>query len=233
MPPGPLSIVEQAPSHDGAPTYAAYARRWPGKPRPLYAVRIYDTTPGAAAPNRTSEVAKVIQEKTERYRGTADAHDRVEVVAIPMTLDATDQQRADRCREHQLAEVRSRGGSGKEDWGEWALPKLACDDAVYRQAIIIIDQLDNGWEGAFDRPKVPVGRGMCFSLLRVFIIATVPNLTTKPMIRLKLTPSFRFRHTWQVGVGRDGARQPKQSAQLAGKPIRDLFIRQMGSTAIS
>ncbi|ROV96066.1 hypothetical protein VPNG_09127 [Cytospora leucostoma] len=106
-----------APSYDGAPTFASYwslapVRRGDTKQpvRPVWAHRIYDTThilkdnePGDVA----AALAEAIHKGTWSYRNTygRGTPDRVEVVKLPMTADATDEERALRCREHKTAEV--------------------------------------------------------------------------------------------------------------------------------
>lgn len=85
------TITEEAPSHDGTPTITSYLRQLEPNLRPLYAHRVYDTTPDAAISGRAAELAKIIHEKTLDYRGGygRDEPDRIEVVAMPMPKDAT------------------------------------------------------------------------------------------------------------------------------------------------
>ncbi|THV48858.1 hypothetical protein BGAL_0224g00200 [Botrytis galanthina] len=140
------TITEEAPSHDGTPTITSYRRQLEPYPRPLYAHRVYDTTPDAAIPGRAAELAKIIHEKTLDYRGGygRDEPDRIEVVALPMPKDATAEQRVKKCKAHHLAEVVTREK-------EWHLSRTFVDDG-YQRAIVIIDQLREEWREAFDRP---------------------------------------------------------------------------------
>ncbi|KAM0145441.1 hypothetical protein ACHAQE_011276, partial [Botrytis cinerea] len=140
------TITEEAPSYDSNPTITSYRRQLEPNPRPLYAHRVYDTTPDAAIPGRAAELAKILHEKTLDYRGGygRDEPDRIEVVALPMPKDATAEQRVKKCKAHHLAEVASREK-------EWHLSKTFVHNG-YQRAIVIIDQLREEWREAFDRP---------------------------------------------------------------------------------
>ena len=46
------TVVEPAPSHDGAPCFTAYTINVYDTTRPQFALRIYDTTPEAGNPDR-------------------------------------------------------------------------------------------------------------------------------------------------------------------------------------
>ncbi|KAI9643613.1 hypothetical protein NHQ30_008235 [Ciborinia camelliae] len=145
------TVIEEAPSHDGTPTTAAYW--WPREPnlRPLYAHRVYDTTSDASIPGRAAELAKVINEKTWDYRdgyGGGEA-DRIEVVALPMPEDATAEERVEKSKVHYMAEVSTREA-------DWHLPRTFRHDG-YQRAIIVIDRLREEWRQAFDRPFEIVG----------------------------------------------------------------------------
>ncbi|KAM3148412.1 hypothetical protein ABEW05_011367 [Botrytis cinerea] len=140
------TITEEAPSYDSNPTITSYRRQLEPNPRPLYAHRVYDTTPDAAIPGRAAELAKILHEKTLDYRGGygRDEPDRIEVVALPMPKDATAEQRVKKCKAHHLAEVASREK-------EWHLSRTFVHNG-YQRAIVIIDQLREEWREAFDRP---------------------------------------------------------------------------------
>ncbi|PQE22389.1 ArcA-like protein [Rutstroemia sp. NJR-2017a WRK4] len=131
------TLVEEAPSHDGTLTMTAYQPKYEPHIRPLFAHRIYDTTPDAAIPGRAGELAKVIHEKTEKYRegnGRAEP-DRIEVVALPM---------------HEMRQLRKDTRMATREV-DWELPKLIVERG-YERAIIVIGRLGDEWQKAFDRP---------------------------------------------------------------------------------
>ncbi|CAJ2500934.1 Uu.00g037870.m01.CDS01 [Anthostomella pinea] len=124
------TTVEAAPSHDSSPTYAAYDNLAEGENRPLFALRVYDTTtqPAAASDDHVRYAAKV--------------------VGLPMTADVTDDERAQRCREDQIAEVAARKSAGLQDW---FLPGTYMTDS-HLFGIHVITRLERGfitwWEEA-------------------------------------------------------------------------------------
>jgi hypothetical protein len=97
------------PNHDAAPTTAVYARDLPHMPRPPYALRIYDTTPSAADPGRVAELARVIRQKS---RGNQP--ERIEVVGLPVPIEATDEERSERCWKYQVDDMAVRGDGMEE-----------------------------------------------------------------------------------------------------------------------
>lgn len=139
------TIIEAAPSHDGTPTTAGY---WLLEPmqRPLYAHRIYDTTPDAAIPGRAAELAKTINERTWDYRMRSGCgqYDRIEIVALPMPENTTAEERVSKCKAHHIAEMSNREA-------DWHLPRTFRDND-YQRAIIIIGRLQEECWQAFDRP---------------------------------------------------------------------------------
>jgi hypothetical protein len=141
-----VPVNEEAPSHDGTLTVAAYWPQLEPDSRPLYAHRIYDTTPDAAVLGRTGELAKVINEKTLHCRQRSDRGepDRIEVVALPMLEDATTEERLEKCKANYLAEVATREA-------DWHLPRTFRRNN-YQRAIVVIDRLGEEWRKAFDRP---------------------------------------------------------------------------------
>ncbi|EON98439.1 putative arca-like protein [Phaeoacremonium minimum UCRPA7] len=154
------AVVEQAPSHDGAPCFTAYTVDAEQTTRPLFALRIYDTTPEAEAgegADRTRQLALDIHSGTEFERcDTAPAvdRDRIEVVRLPMPADTPDEQRIERCQAHHMAEVRARTTSHRADF---YLPATFDTEGWWR-GLVIIDRLENGWEGVtLNRPRPEKG----------------------------------------------------------------------------
>ncbi|KAF7524403.1 hypothetical protein G7054_g11421 [Neopestalotiopsis clavispora] len=152
------TTVEQAPSHDGSPTYASYRTLpTPGnnnEKRPLFALRVYDTTAEAGSPDHVRRMAEAIYDRTWRHRSTVGraAPDRIEVVGLPVVLNSDDEaitadhdeQLARRCRDHHAAEMTARKGAR-----DWYLPGTFETDA-YRYSIQVITRLGEGWENAID-----------------------------------------------------------------------------------
>lgn len=145
-------VIERAPSHDGTPTVAAYHELDdPGDwrtmvcklIRPLFAFRIYDTTPDAANVNNIYHVAKAIFEETLEARSAGrdrDVPDRIEVVGLPMSPDATDDERAVRCREFETAEMIARNNPSMRDW----YLRRHFENGKYSSSIHVISRLCQG-----------------------------------------------------------------------------------------
>ncbi|KAK3933772.1 putative arca-like protein [Diplogelasinospora grovesii] len=149
------TVVEAAPSHDGAPCFTAYTVDEENKTRPLFALRIYDTRPNAGDVDETRDLAIKIHEGTEFERcdraPTYD-RDRIEVVGLPMpSADVTsDEQRIEICKAHHMAEVAARNKLGSADF---YIPATFEVDGWWR-GLVIIDRLEDGWESAaLNRPK--------------------------------------------------------------------------------
>ncbi|KAG7291423.1 hypothetical protein NEMBOFW57_001442 [Staphylotrichum longicolle] len=164
-------VVEPAPSHDGAPTYAAYEMQLallaadPDSPdgysnsppsqdaekyRPPFGIRIYDTTPRATG-GRAALLARRISELTYRQRVSDDYFrykDRIEVVALPLPEATTRKDRMTRCVAHNDAEREARLLI--------ADPALAASwfivedfDADFtRKRVFVINDLQDSWEEA-------------------------------------------------------------------------------------
>lgn len=119
-------VVEFVPSHDGAPTYAAYEMQLavlsadPDSPdrhcnsppsqdvekhRPPFGIRIYDTTPSAIA-KRAALLARRIPEQTHHARMPEHGgyKDRIEVIALPMASSTIAKAQVERCIVHNDAE---------------------------------------------------------------------------------------------------------------------------------
>ncbi|KAF3021111.1 hypothetical protein E8E14_013426 [Neopestalotiopsis sp. 37M] len=145
-------VIERVPSHDGTPTVAAYhelddPNDWRTTVcklvRPLFAFRIYDTTPDAADATNLCHVAKVIFEETLEARSAGrdrDVPDRIEVIGLPMSPDATDHERALKCREFETAEIAARKNPGMRDW----YLRRRFENGEYSSSIHVISRLCQG-----------------------------------------------------------------------------------------
>ncbi|KAF6783484.1 hypothetical protein CSOJ01_15892 [Colletotrichum sojae] len=79
----PRTVVEEAPSHDGRPCYAAW-EMCEADPdiqtppdvsnRPKWSIQLYDTTPAAADRTYIRAVAKQVEESTREARRRREAH---------------------------------------------------------------------------------------------------------------------------------------------------------------
>jgi hypothetical protein len=150
-------VVDEAPSHDGAPCFTAYTRSAEKNHPPLFALRIYDTTMPEAAGDkeRIRMLARQLHTGTEFERcDTTPApdlmRDRVEVVGLPMAADTPDEQRVQRCQAHHMAEVAARIATRRRDY---YLPATFHTDGWWR-ALVVIDRLEEGWESVvLHRPR--------------------------------------------------------------------------------
>jgi hypothetical protein len=168
-------VVEPAPSHNGAPTYAAYEMRLallpadPDSPdrrsnsppshdgaeehRPPFGLRIYDTTPTATA-ERAALLARRISELTYHTRAAPDeaqhAKDRIEVVALPMPASTatTEKGRVERCIAHSEAERAARLSIPDPAVAtSWFLPEDLAGLGS-RKRLFVIASLQDSWEYA-------------------------------------------------------------------------------------
>jgi hypothetical protein len=140
------TVVEPAPSHDGAPCFTAYTVDCYENSRPQFVLRIYDTTPAAGNPDRIRELALKIHKGTEveRCLGPYDTEgDRIEVVGLPLPQDTADEQRAEVCMAHHMAEVSARC----QHRPDFYLP-ATFDNMGWWRAVVVLDRLEEGWEGA-------------------------------------------------------------------------------------
>ncbi|KAH8882032.1 hypothetical protein GQ53DRAFT_734602 [Thozetella sp. PMI_491] len=139
-------VVEQAPSHDGAPCFTSYSIDSENKVRPPFALRIYDTRPVAGDVEGTRQLALKIQRGTEAERWgikpVDEERDRIEVTGLPLPADASNEQRFEACKTHHLAEIEARNATGKLDF---YIP-ATYDTYGYWHAFIIIVHLGEGWE---------------------------------------------------------------------------------------
>ncbi|KAJ9148556.1 hypothetical protein NKR23_g4904 [Pleurostoma richardsiae] len=151
------AVVEEAPSHDRAPCFTAYSVDPEETSRPLFALRVYDTTPEAGGADRTRQLALKVHSGTEIERcdvAPAVDRDRVEVVGLPMAADTPDEQRIERCQAHHMAEVRARITARRVDF---YLPATFDVEGWWR-GLVIIDRLEGGWEAvALGRPRPEKG----------------------------------------------------------------------------
>ena len=164
-------VVEPAPSHDGAPTYAAYEMQLallatdPDSPdgysnsppsqdaekyRPPFGIRIYDTTTSATG-DRAALLARRISELTYEQRVSDDSFrykDRIEVVALPLPEATAKKDRMARCIAHNDAEQEARLPI--------ADPALAIswfivedfDAYCSEKRVFVINDLQDSWEEA-------------------------------------------------------------------------------------
>ncbi|CCF45788.1 hypothetical protein CH063_14750, partial [Colletotrichum higginsianum] len=79
----PRTIVEEAPSHDGRPCYAAWQMTEmdpdtetppDASNRPKWSIQLYDTTPAAGDREHIKATAKRLEESTRRARQRREAH---------------------------------------------------------------------------------------------------------------------------------------------------------------
>lgn len=162
--PKEITIVRPAPSHDGAPTFAAYSilestqhlddhddAATIASQRPPFGLTVYDTTSGADA-SRAAAMARLIFDGTmiERKRADNDP-DRIEVVAFPLCdLEnaRTDRERVDVCIRHYEKERDSRLAMvNAAQATSWFLPEQI-SNGWYTWGIIIIDRLEEHWADA-------------------------------------------------------------------------------------
>ena len=163
-------VVEPAPSHDGAPTFAAYSvfvplldvdeesedgvsnsppTLEPEKHRPIFGIRIYDTT-ADATPERAGMLARRISELTywQRVSSESGEEDRIEVVVMPMDVGTTAEERAARCIVHNEAEREERLAMADAAVAKsWYLAEDFYDGCCRKQ-IWVINDLKEDWEKA-------------------------------------------------------------------------------------
>lgn len=141
------TVVEPAPSHDGAPCFTAYTVDVECTTRPLFVLRIYDTNPAAGSPGHIRDLAFKIHRGTEFERcdiQTAVDGDRIEVVGLPLPQATSDEQRVEACMVHHMADVAYRRQQHGRDF---YLP-ATFDVEHWWRAVVVLDHLEEGWEGA-------------------------------------------------------------------------------------
>lgn len=117
----PRTVVEEAPSHDGRPCYAAWKMNEAdpdtqtppdASNRPKWSIQLYDTTPAAVDRAHVRAAAKQVEESTREARRRREAHSRVEVHGLPLPAGTPDAERAALCMAHHRAELAARNASG-------------------------------------------------------------------------------------------------------------------------
>ncbi|KAF4898939.1 hypothetical protein CGCVW01_v013570 [Colletotrichum viniferum] len=146
------TIAQPAPSHDGAPTFAAY-QVFKDTPedlspedleaavrplRPPFSIVVYDTT-HTARPARSARLARAVCDRTFWYRRRPKHRpDRVEVVTLPLPESSTDAERAEACIRHHEEEIRSRTLIPNEaEAVSWFLPERIMDSNNARKILTI------------------------------------------------------------------------------------------------
>ncbi|KAK1961212.1 hypothetical protein LY78DRAFT_662305 [Colletotrichum sublineola] len=147
----PRTVVEEAPSHDSRPCYAAWEMtetdpdtQTPpdASNRPKWSIQIYDTTPAAGDREHVKATAIKIEESTRRVRDRRGAPDRVEVHGLPLPADTPEAERVALCTAHHRAEVAARNASGAADF---FIPPTF--DDLWERRILVIDKPDAGEAG--------------------------------------------------------------------------------------
>jgi len=168
-------VVEPAPRHDGAPSFAAYEiplsllaadpesadgysksppSQEPEKLRPKFGIRIYDTTASATA-DRAALLARRISELTFAARVSDDSHsqkDRIEVIALPLPTSTTARDREAKCIAHNEAEPRARLSIADAAFAaSWFIAENFYGNA--RKRVFVITDLKDSWEDALSNPN--------------------------------------------------------------------------------
>ncbi|KDN62927.1 hypothetical protein CSUB01_05943 [Colletotrichum sublineola] len=147
-PPSPPSalktVVQPAPSHDGAPTFALYdvpidtqeteAELRPV--RPQFGIVVYDVTP-TANPSRIAQLALTLHGQIISCNGHHPG-ERLELVALPLP-QCSDDEHVEACIRHHEEEIRTRMLiDDKAEAASWFLPERI-KDRVYARNILIIN----------------------------------------------------------------------------------------------
>lgn len=172
-------VVEPAPAHDGAPTFAAYrvvlhllpadpatsdgysdsppppSRRFPHpeRLRPEFGLRVYDTTAAATA-QRAALLARRIAELTREARCASESHqdDRIEVVVLPLPPGTGHETRAAACIAHNEVERAARlVMSHAAVAASWYLAEDFYDYTTRKTLWVINDLEEDGWEETLRR----------------------------------------------------------------------------------
>ncbi|KAF6822242.1 hypothetical protein CMUS01_11168 [Colletotrichum musicola] len=142
----PRTVVEEAPSHDGRPCFAAWemVETDPDKQtppdayasnRPKWSIQLYYTTPAAGDPEHVKSTAKRIEESTLQARSRREARSRVEVHGLPLPADTPEAERVALCMAHHRAEIAARNASGTADF---FIPPTF-EDLWQRRIVVIVD----------------------------------------------------------------------------------------------
>lgn len=148
----PRTVVEQAPSHDGKPCFAAWEMtetdpdtQTPpdASNRPKWSIQLYDTTSAAGDHENVKTTAKRIEESTLQARSRREARSRVEVHGLPLPADTPEAERVALCMAHHRAEIAARNASGTADF---FIPPTF-DDLWQRRIVVIVDDRQSAGEG--------------------------------------------------------------------------------------
>ncbi|KAH6843500.1 hypothetical protein B0I37DRAFT_384611 [Chaetomium sp. MPI-CAGE-AT-0009] len=163
-------VVEPAPSHDSAPTFAAYSvflhllqadpdtengysnsppTKESEKHRPKFGIRIYDTTSNATA-QRAALLARRISELTWDYRTSRESfqEDRIEIVVLPLPTSSSAEDLAATCIAHNEAERQARlRMSDAEVAASWYIAEDFTGNGWWKALWVIYD-LGESWEEA-------------------------------------------------------------------------------------
>ncbi|KZL75519.1 ArcA-like protein [Colletotrichum tofieldiae] len=147
------TVVQPAPSHNGAPTFAAYqvpaiTPETEAELRPLrppFALIVYDTTHTARL-TRSARLARALFDRTENFRKHADYQpDRVEIVTLPLPQSSSDDERVEACTRHHEEEFRSRLLiADKAEAVSWFLAERIMDRRYARKIIAVNCFEDDG-----------------------------------------------------------------------------------------
>lgn len=173
-------VVEPAPSHNGAPTFAAYrvvlhllpadpaasdgysdsppppaSRRFPHpeRLRPEFGLRVYDTTATATA-ERAALLARRIAELTREARCASESHqdDRIEVVVLPLPPGTGHETRAAACIAHNEAERAARlAMPDAATAASWYVAEDFYDYSTRKRLWVINDLEEDAWEETLRR----------------------------------------------------------------------------------
>lgn len=157
-------VVEKASSHDSTPCYTAWVRDeivqvprgWSASDftiqdeHPQMSIQIYDTRPQAANPEHLKTLAETFHKETreEREAGGREQPDRIDAWGMPFAAEASEKEKIDKCKSHNMAEIAAKEASGD---GNFHIPALR-GHYQWRRAILIIDRPKEAWnegEGGF------------------------------------------------------------------------------------
>ncbi|CAI0648933.1 unnamed protein product, partial [Colletotrichum noveboracense] len=162
------TIVQPAPSHDGAPTFAAY--------------QVFENTPEDLSPEDLEAavrpllpgLARAVFDRTYWYRRKRNHRpDRVEVVTLPLPQSFTDAERAEACVRHYEEELRSRLLiPNVAEAVSWFLPGRIME-STYARRILPINRLEENdnddevevasWEESISNEEYAIEHEACMN----------------------------------------------------------------------
>ncbi|KAF4774281.1 hypothetical protein HER10_EVM0011141 [Colletotrichum scovillei] len=201
------TFVQAAPSHDGAPTFAAYQIHddTPESDlsalqalRPPFGFVVYDTTE-TARPARSAQLARALFDhtKTERTKIRYGA-DRIEVVTLPLPITFSLNQRVETCTRHYDAEYQSRLRiADKAEAASWFLAERIMDRQFARRAFVI-DCIKEDGDGSEDESAVMASWKGSFSNVDQELEAVMqPNLSnTGSFVEINWQPRKGIWNFW-------------------------------------